>query len=184
MSAVDQLWHLPEKECQQQCANVRPVDISVGHDDDFMIPQLVRIKIIAANRGAKRCNQSANFLASQHSVKARPLNVQNLAAQRQNCLIFTVSPLFGRATRRVTFDDEKFSFCRIALLTIRQFTWQRGNIQRAFAACELARLTGCLARRCGLNDLTNNCFGVGGMFFKPAAQSLVENILNNGTNLT
>ncbi len=42
MPALDQLAHLAEEERKQKRADMRPIDIRVGHDDDLVIAQFVR----------------------------------------------------------------------------------------------------------------------------------------------
>jgi hypothetical protein len=43
VTAFDQDRHLPVEERQQQRADVRAVDVGVGHDDDAVIAQLVDV---------------------------------------------------------------------------------------------------------------------------------------------
>ena len=38
---VDQLGHLPVEEGEDQGADVRPVHVGVGHDDDLVVPRLL-----------------------------------------------------------------------------------------------------------------------------------------------
>ena len=95
----DQLGHLAVKERQQQRANVRTVDVRVRHDDDLMIAQFGNVEFIPANAGAQRHNEVANFLASQHAVKPRAFDVQNLTLQRQDRLGLTVTARLRRTPR-------------------------------------------------------------------------------------
>ena len=44
--ALDQLGHLPVEEREQQRADVRAVDVRVGHDDDAVIAQLVGVVLV------------------------------------------------------------------------------------------------------------------------------------------
>ena len=48
--ALDHLRHLPEEEGQQQGADVRAVDVGIGHDDDAMVAQLLRVEALAVCR--------------------------------------------------------------------------------------------------------------------------------------
>jgi hypothetical protein len=47
VAALDQLRHLPVEERQQQRADVRAVDVGVGHDDDAVVAQLVEVELVA-----------------------------------------------------------------------------------------------------------------------------------------
>jgi hypothetical protein len=78
--ALDQLRHLPEEEGQQQRADMGAVHVSIGHDDDLVVAQLVGVELILADTGAKRRDQRADFLARQHLVEPRPLDIEDLAA--------------------------------------------------------------------------------------------------------
>jgi hypothetical protein len=46
-------WHLPIEEGQQQRADVRTVDVGVGHDDDAVIAQLVDVEFVLADAAAR-----------------------------------------------------------------------------------------------------------------------------------
>ncbi len=41
VALVDQLWHLPVEECDQQRGDVGAVDVGVRHDDDLLVAQIV-----------------------------------------------------------------------------------------------------------------------------------------------
>ena len=61
MSALDELRHLPIEKSEQQCTNVRPINVRIGHDYDAVIAQLVDIEIIASDAATKRCDQRAHL---------------------------------------------------------------------------------------------------------------------------
>ena len=41
---------------------MRAIDVSIGHDDDLVVAQLLDIELIPANAGAKGGDQRADFL--------------------------------------------------------------------------------------------------------------------------
>ena len=47
MAHFDEFMHLPVEERQQQRADVRAVDVGVGHDDDLVVAKLVELELIA-----------------------------------------------------------------------------------------------------------------------------------------
>ena len=47
VTALDQHRHLAVEEGQQQRADVRAVDVGVGHDDDAVVAQLVDVEVLA-----------------------------------------------------------------------------------------------------------------------------------------
>ena len=156
VAALDQLRHLPVEEGQQQRADMRAVDVGVGHDDDLVVAQLVGVELVAADAGAERGDQRADLLAAQHLVEARALDVEDLAAQRQHRLEFAVAALLGGAAGRVALDDEEFGLGRIALLAVGELAGQRGDVERALAAGQFARLARRLARGGGFHHLADD----------------------------
>ena len=106
MPAFDQLAHLAEEKRKQKRADMRPVDIRVGHDDDLVITQFVHIEVVAPDPGAERGDQGPDFLARQHLVEARPLDIEDFSAQRKHGLILPVAALLGGAARRIALDEK------------------------------------------------------------------------------
>ncbi len=92
------------------------------------------VEVVAPDPGAERGDQRPDFLARQHLVEARPLDIEDFSAQRKHGLIFAVAALLGGAARRITLDKEQFRLGRIPLLTIGEFAGQIGDIERALAA--------------------------------------------------
>ena len=183
MAALDQLRHLAEEEGQQQRADMAAVDVGVRHDDDLVVAQLVGVELFLADARAQRRDQRADFLARQHLVEARALDVQDLAAQRQHGLVFAVAALLGGAAGRVTLDDEQFGLGGIALLAVGELAGQGGDIERALAAGELARLAGRLARGGGFHHLADDGLGLGRVLLEPGRERLVEHALDHGAHL-
>src|SRR5918999_3577873 len=73
------LRYLPEEKGKQQPSDVTAVDIRVGHDDDLVVADLLDVELLAADTGAERGDQGADLRRTQHLVKARALDVQDLA---------------------------------------------------------------------------------------------------------
>ena len=149
---------------------MRAVHVGVGHDDDLVVAQLVGVELFGPDAGAERRDQRADFLAGQHLVEAGALDIEDLAAQRQHGLIFARPALLGRTTGRITLDDEEFGLGRIALLAVGQLAGQAGDIERALAACQFARLAGGFARGSRFRHLRDNDPGIGRMLLQPGRQ--------------
>ena len=62
MPVFDDFGHLAVEKCEQQCANMRTVNVSVGHDHDLVIAQFLNVEIFASNACAHGLNQRADFL--------------------------------------------------------------------------------------------------------------------------
>src|SRR5690349_4944922 len=110
-----------------------PVDIGVGHDDDAVIARLLCLEILAANTGAERLDQRADLGRGQHFVKARALDIEDLALQRQDRLETAVTALLCRAAGAVALDNEELALGGIALLTIGELSRQVRDVERALA---------------------------------------------------
>ncbi len=62
VAAFHDFWHLAIEEGQQQRTDVRAVDVRIGHDDDAVIAQFVRVVLVTANAAAERSDQRRHFL--------------------------------------------------------------------------------------------------------------------------
>ena len=146
---------------------MRAVYISVGHYDDLMVAQLFDVEFVATDAGAKRHNQIANFLAGQHLVETRALDVQDLTAQGQNGLCATIPSGLRRSASRVTLDQKDFGFGCIFFRAVFQLTRKEVDIHRSFTARQFSGFSGRFSCQRGLNDLANNHFGNSWVFLKP-----------------
>src|SRR5205085_11747924 len=104
----------------------------------------------------ERHDERADLLGRQHLVKTRALDVEDFPAQRQHRLELTVAALLGGAAGRIALDDEQFGLGRIAFLAVGKLAGQRGNLERALAAPELASLARGLARGGGFDHLADD----------------------------
>ncbi len=99
VAALNDFRHLTIEEGQQQRTDVRTIDVRIGHDDDAVITQFVRVVLVATDAATQRGDQRRHFLRREHLVEARLLNVKNFTLKRQNRLVLTVTPLLRRAAR-------------------------------------------------------------------------------------
>ena len=166
------LGHLAVEEGQQQGADMRAVDIGVGHDDDLVIAQFVEREFVAQAR-THRLDQRADFLRGNDPVEPGALHVQDLALQRQDRLRLAVAALLGGTARGITLDQEEFAIGGIAILAIGQLAGQRSDAHRALAAHFAGTACG-LARGGGVDDLLDDRLGVVGVFLQPFAHLLAH----------
>ena len=158
VTAFNQLRHLTEEEGQQQRTNVRTIDVRIGHDDDTVITQLVRVVLFPANTATQCGDQCADFRRRQHFVKTGFFDIQNLTLQRQDCLGATVTALLGRTASGVTLHQVHFRQCRIFFLTVGQFARQASDIQRAFATSHFTSLASGFTSTRRIDHFTNQLF--------------------------
>src|SRR3989441_12738267 len=82
--------------------------IGVGHDDDLVIAGLVESEVLA-HAGPDRRDHGPDLLVGEDLVDPGLLDVEDLAAQRQDRLEAAVAALFRGAARRVTLDEEQLA---------------------------------------------------------------------------
>ena len=177
---LDDLGHLPVEEGEQQGADMRAVDIGVGHDHDLVIAQLLEIEFVA-QPGAHRLDQRAHFLRGNDPVEARTLDIEDLALERQDRLRLAVAALLGAAPCRVALDQEEFAVRGVAVLAVGQLARQRGDAHRALAA-HFTRAARGFAGGGGVDDLLDDRFGFGGVFLQPFAHLLAHQAFQRRTH--
>ena len=123
------------------------VDVGVGHDDDPVVAQLRDVEAVAdpLDPGAEGDDQRPDVLARDDLVEARLLDVEELAAQRQDRLEPAIAALLGRATGRVALDDVELAAGGVALLAVGELAGQRQAVEGALAEDEVAGLAGGVA---------------------------------------
>ncbi len=121
------MWQ--EEEREDQGADVRAVDVGVGHDDDLVVARLLDVELVA-DAGADGADHGEDLLVGEHLVDARLLDVEDLAAQRQDRLEAAVARLLGRAAGRVALDQ-------VQLAEVRRRGWSSRRACRA-ACCPRA----------------------------------------------
>jgi len=62
MAARHQRAHLAVEEGEQQGADVRAVDVCVGHDDDLVVAHLEGIELVLADAGAQALDEGPDLL--------------------------------------------------------------------------------------------------------------------------
>ena len=105
MAGLDQFRHLPVEKGDQQGGDMGAVDVGVGHDDDFLVAQLVFL-VMRADAAAERLDEIGQLLVAGELVARGAGDVQDLAAQRQDGLVGAVARLLRRAACRIAFDDK------------------------------------------------------------------------------
>ena len=118
-----------------------------------VVAQLRDVEVLGADAAAERRDHRLDFVAAEHLVEARLLDVEDLALDRQDRLEAAVAALLGRAAGRLTFDDVDLAQRRIALLAVGELAGQRAAVERALAADEIAGLARRFARARGVDRL-------------------------------
>ena len=111
-----------------------------------------------------------SWLDSILSKRARS-TLRILPRKRQHRLEGAVARLLGRAAGAVALDQEQLGLGGIALLAVGELAGQRGDVERALAPRQLARLARRLAGGGGLDDLLHDGARLAGILLEPLRQS-------------
>ena len=133
--------------------------------------------------GAERDDQRPHVLAREDLVETRLLDVQELAAQRQDGLEAPVAALLGRATGRIALDDVELAAGGVALLAVGELAGQGHAVERALADDEVARLAGRLAGAGGRQALLDDPAAVGGVLVEVLAEAVRDRGLDLALDL-
>src|SRR5437588_772774 len=120
--------------------SVRRADVGVRHDDDLVIARLIGLELFL-DPGADGRDDRPDLLVREHFVDARLLDVDDLAAQRQDGLEVAPPALLGRAAGRVALDEIELAERRIGERTIGELARQVADIERRLSSREVARLS-------------------------------------------
>ena len=177
VAVLDQLLHLPVEERQDQRADVRAVDVGVGHHDHAVVAQLLEVELLA-DAGADRRDDRLDLGVREHLVDPVLLGVDHLAAQRQDRLEEAVARVDGRAAGRVALDEVELGGRRVVDLAVGELAGQRRALERALAARELARLARRLARARSLDRLVDHLARLGRVLLEELRELLVHRLLD------
>src|SRR5471032_1665975 len=180
VATLDQLRQLTEEEGQQQGTDVRTVDVSIGHDDDVVVAQLLDVVLVAADTATQRGDQRAHFLGRDHLVETGFFHVEDLALQRQDRLGATVTTLLGGTASRVTFHQVQFGKGRVFFLAVRQFARQAGDIQRTFTTGHLTGFTRRFTGTGGVDHLADHQLGFVRVFQQEVREVLAHFLFDCG----
>src|SRR5581483_3069310 len=183
VTALDELRHLPVEEGEQERADVRAVDVRIGHDDDAVVAQLVGVVFLLAEAAAERGDERGDLGGGKQLVEARALDIEDLALERQDRLELAVASLLGRAARGIALDEIKLAQRRVALLAVGELAGQAHAVQHALAAGHFARPARRLARCRRLDDLHGNGARIDRMLIEKLAQLLRDYFFDHRPHL-
>ena len=102
---LDELAHLAEEERQQQGANVLAVDVGIGEDDDLAVADLANVFDVF-DVDADGGDERRNLLVLQQFLEPGFLDVEHLAAERENGLKLALAALLGAAAGGIALHQE------------------------------------------------------------------------------
>ena len=177
IAGIDQRAHVLVEERQQQDADMRTVNVCIGHDDDLVVARLADIEVatVAGARrdaAADRGDERLDGVARERAVVTYALDVQNLAAQGQNRLDVSATAVLGRTACRVALYDKELGQLGIAHRAVGELAGQRRRLEQALAAGRLARLAGGVAGFTCLLGLLDDLAGGFGMLLQIIGQPI------------
>src|SRR3546814_2133311 len=98
MPVLDDLGHLAIEEGEQQRADVRAVDVGVGHDDDLVIAQFCKVEFVA-DAGAERLDQRADFLGRDDPVRSEEHTSELQSLMRISYAVFCLKKKINPKSR-------------------------------------------------------------------------------------
>ncbi len=174
VAALDELGHVAEEEGEQQGADVRAVDVGVGHEDELAVAQLGGVEVVLADAAAERRDHGADFLVAEHLVVAGLFDVEDLALERQDGLELAVAALLGGAAGGFTLDQVELAAVGLALGAVGELAGQAAAVERALAAGEVAGFAGGFAGACGVDGLVDDLLGDLRVAVEEGAEPLVD----------
>src|SRR5918998_2193140 len=177
VALLDQRLHLAEEERQQQRADVGAVDVGIGEDADLVVAALVEVELVA-EAGTDRRDERLHLVVLEHAVDARPLDVEDLAADGQDRLRRRIAALHRRAPGRVALDDEDLALFAVLRRAVLELVGHAGAVEQRLATDKVARLLGRVTRLGGGDALADDLVGLGRVLLEPVAQLLVGGLLH------
>ena len=120
---LDQGTHVSEEQGGEQTADMRPVRVGIGHEDDLPIAGRIHLEG-TPGACADHLDDGGAFSILEHVADRGLLHVQNLAADRQQRLELGVAGVLGGAERRVPLDDEQLAQVAVSASAVFQFRGQ------------------------------------------------------------
>ena len=161
---------------------MRAVHVGIGHDDDLVVADFVGVEVgpeAAAHGGDER----ANLLVGEHALQTRLLDVEHLAAQRQDRLRGAVPALLRRAAGRIALHEEELGLRGVAAGAVRQLARQPAALQRALAPRQVARLASRDARPRRVDRLLDELAGDRGVLVEERLELLAHEVVDDALDL-
>ena len=178
--ALHELLHLAEEEREQQRADVRAVDVGVGHDDDPVVAQLFDVEL-GADPAADRGHDRLDLEVREHLVDAVLLRVDDLAAEREDRLEVLVARVDGGPAGRVPLDEIELAALGIGRLAVGEPAGQAAARERALAG-DLARLAGRLPCAGGVDRLRDDLLALVRVLVEELGELLVDDLLHEAAH--
>ena len=131
------------------------VDISIGHDNDLVIAELVHIELLPYSR-AEREHKGIELVIAVYLVGAGLFDIEHLAPHGKYRLEAAVAPLYGRAGGAVALDDVYLAQGRVPLVAVLKLIGHLPALKTCLAPdgllCLSRGLAGAVCHHCLFKD--------------------------------
>src|SRR5450759_1858601 len=135
-AGLDPRAHEAEQQGEQQRADLQT--IGIGHQHDLVIARLGQVEVLA-DAGAEARDEGLDLVVGQHLVDAGLLDVEDLAADRQDRLVVRVAATNRGTTCGVTLDDEDLADRGVVALAVPKLAGQPAGPQTPGPTCARCR---------------------------------------------
>ena len=104
---------------------MRPIHIGISHNHNLVVTKLRNIKVISVSFGkstSKCIDHGLDLRIGKHFINGCFLHIQDLASDRKDCLIITVTGSLCGTSRRISLYDKDLALGRILLLAVCQLS--------------------------------------------------------------
>src|SRR5690606_24540509 len=158
------------------------VDVGVGHEHDLVVPQLGDVELLA-DAGTEGGDERLDLLVAQCAVQAGLLDVEDLAAQREDRLCLGVAALDRGAAGGVSLDDEDLRAGRVAARAVLELSGHRGGLEGTLAPRGLAGLARGETGSSSLQSLADDVLRLVRVRVEPVPEVAVDDLLDVGPRL-
>ncbi len=174
-AVLDQLAEVAENERQQQRANVAAVDVGIGHQNELAIATLLDIFEFGTGGHADGFEDVRDLGVVEHLREDRFFDVQNFAAQRENCLRVGITACVGGAAGRITFDEVQLTEVEVSAAAVAELVGQTaGRESTLLVADEFTRFARSFASFGGDHALHQDGLRRLRILFEEAAESVAD----------
>src|SRR5690606_550925 len=107
----------------KQGADVGPVHVGVGEDDDLVVPESLDVEVARGLHTAAQCSDDrAQLFVVQDLLKTRTLDVEHLASKREDGLESAVPGSLQGSSGAITLADDQLAVCWVLGLAICQLS--------------------------------------------------------------
>ncbi len=170
-AVLHQRRHLPVEERDQQRADVAAVDVGVGQDDHAPVAHLRDVEV-GTDAAADGRGERLDLRVGDDLVHRRALDVQDLAAQRQDRLGLRIAGVARGAAGRVALDEEELGAITVARRAVGELVGHTDTVERSLAPGEITRRLGRGARPGRVRGLGDDRLRRIGVLLEPAREVL------------